>query len=443
MADVKDDIEKYRKGEFTPAQMHALEKKALSDPFLADALEGVESISPQDFSIDLFEISQRLASKREKVVWFTPFRIAAGLVLLISSFFLIYNFNQPDEQLALQKENASSPNKSSLLDSISKKDQPKFLSLDQPKEEPKTDLKAETGPTPNKADGSGEAKPTAGLSTSSQTAPTVVDEQAKADEIVSAELSEITSGEKTFEREKIAAAEPVQQELKKEAMDKDIVSRAKAKKSAVADDVHPQKMIRGQVTSSEDGLPLPGVNVTVKGTTIGAVTDMQGNYSIPVENGTQQLVFSFIGLQTSEVSPANKSTLDMKLLEDVSQLSEVVVTGQGFKSGRDENETAVIKLAEPFGGRKAYDKYLENNLRYPQQALESKVKGKVTIDFTIGTDGILRDFNILKSLGYGCDDEVIRLVKEGPKWYPSTEDNVAIESTVRVRMKFDPEKARK
>jgi TonB family protein len=120
-----------------------------------------------------------------------------------------------------------------------------------------------------------------------------------------------------------------------------------------------------------------------------------------------------------------------------------VVTGQGLKSDRDESETSVIKLAEPFGGKKAYDKYLENNLRYPHQALENKVKGKVTINFMVGTDGTLRDFSVMKSLGYGCDDEVIRLVKDGPKWYPSTEDNVAIESTVRVKMKFNPEKVKK
>ena len=82
-------------------------------------------------------------------------------------------------------------------------------------------------------------------------------------------------------------------------------------------------------------------------------------------------------------------------------------------------------------------------MRYPQQALQSKVKGKVTIEFTVASDGTLHDFSVMKSLGYGCDEEVTRLVKEGPKWSPSTEDNVAIESNVKVKMKFDPEKAKK
>ena len=445
MTDFRHDIEKYRKGELTSAEMHALEKKALSDPFLADALEGAESISPQDFEFDMSEIDQKITSKSNKTVWVTPLRIAAGLVLLMGSFFLIYNFKQPNEQLASKE--IPIPTTPRVGDSTSKQDERELLSLNQPKEEVKTekevDPKIETGPVFAKAEGSGEAKPTAGISTSTQTAPIIADESTKADQVASAELSKIAlDEEKPEEREKISAA-PVQQELRKVAVDKDMVSRLKAKKNAAADDQPTQRrVVKGQVTSAEDGLPLPGVNVSVKGTTTGTVTNMQGNYSISVES-EQQLVFSFIGLHTSEVSLSGMATVDVKLLEDVSQLSEVVVTGQDLKSDQDEGETPVIKLAEPFGGRKAYDQYLENNLRYPQQALESKVKGNVTINFIVGTDGTLRDFNVMRSLGYGCDDEVVRLVKEGPKWSPTLEDNVAIESKVRIKMKFDAKNDRK
>jgi hypothetical protein len=50
----------------------------------------------------------------------------------------------------------------------------------------------------------------------------------------------------------------------------------------------------------------------------------------------------------------------------------------------------------------------------------------------------LDEFSVLKGLGYGCDEEVIRLVKDGPKWSPTTEDDVPVESEVRVRVKFNP-----
>ncbi|HNT51430.1 MAG TPA: energy transducer TonB, partial [Cyclobacteriaceae bacterium] len=72
------------------------------------------------------------------------------------------------------------------------------------------------------------------------------------------------------------------------------------------------------------------------------------------------------------------------------------------------------------------------------QALENNVKGRVTVSFTVHTDGAVNEFNVLKGLGFGCDEEVVRLVKDGPKWSPTTQDGEPVESEVRVRVKFAP-----
>ncbi len=83
--------------------------------------------------------------------------------------------------------------------------------------------------------------------------------------------------------------------------------------------------VSGKITSSEDGSPLPGVNVVVKGTTVGTVSDVGGSYSLTAPaNGT--LVFTFIGLATQEVPISNRSTVDVAMAQDVQQLTEVVVT---------------------------------------------------------------------------------------------------------------------
>ncbi len=432
MSEFKNDIEKYRKGELTAAEMHKLEKRALNDPFLADALEGVESISSQDFSKDLFEIEAILLSKGGKAPWFTPMRIAAGVILIVGSVVLLYRTSEPDEQLALQKEEVKPL---SSVDSIVTNDEPRLLSLGQPKEE-LTERLAESKPelatSVAKTDVSVETKPAAGLSASSQTSEIAPIEPIKADQ----------DQEKLDESEKLASA-TVQQELKREASDEDVVSRSKTKKSADTKLLTKKRIVKGLVTSSGDGLPLPGVRVSVEGTTSETVTDLQGNYSIPIENEKQQLSFSFNGLPTSQFSLTDRSTLDTKLPEDGSQQSEVVVTGQSLKSVWNETLTPVLKLAEPVGGRIAYKKHLENNQRLPTQALENKVKGDVIINFVLAIDGSFRDFSVIGSLGYGCDDELIRLVKQGPKWYPSTENNAPIESNVTVRLKFDPEKVKK
>jgi TonB-linked SusC/RagA family outer membrane protein len=90
-----------------------------------------------------------------------------------------------------------------------------------------------------------------------------------------------------------------------------------------------ERQVSGKVTSSEDGTSLPGVNVVLKGTTNGTVTDSNGSFRLTVPGAGGTIVFSFIGLQTQEVLLGERSTLDVALALDVQQLSEVVVTGTG------------------------------------------------------------------------------------------------------------------
>ena len=89
------------------------------------------------------------------------------------------------------------------------------------------------------------------------------------------------------------------------------------------------RTITGTVTG-EDGIPLPGVNVLVKGTARGVQTDFDGNYAIEATKG-DVLTFSFIGLKTAEYSIGDSTVIDVVLAGDAAQLEEVVVTAQGIK----------------------------------------------------------------------------------------------------------------
>jgi TonB-dependent starch-binding outer membrane protein SusC len=95
------------------------------------------------------------------------------------------------------------------------------------------------------------------------------------------------------------------------------------------------RTVSGKVTSVDDGSPLPGVNVVLKGTTIGAVTDVNGTYNLSVSNAGGTLVFTFIGLKSQEVEIGNRAVIDVSLASDVSQLQEVVITGYGLEQKRD------------------------------------------------------------------------------------------------------------
>lgn len=86
--------------------------------------------------------------------------------------------------------------------------------------------------------------------------------------------------------------------------------------------------VKGTVTSGDDGLPIPGASVAVKGTTLGTITDVDGNFSLSVPANAKILQISFVGMKTQEV--AVKPVITVVLQSDVAFLDEVVVTAQGL-----------------------------------------------------------------------------------------------------------------
>jgi TonB-linked SusC/RagA family outer membrane protein len=88
-----------------------------------------------------------------------------------------------------------------------------------------------------------------------------------------------------------------------------------------------ERTVSGKVTSGEDGTIMPGVNVVLKGTTIGTVTDAEGNYKLNVPASGGILIFSFIGAKTTETEIGSRNVVDLVLQSDATELSELVVTG--------------------------------------------------------------------------------------------------------------------
>jgi len=82
----------------------------------------------------------------------------------------------------------------------------------------------------------------------------------------------------------------------------------------------------------------------------------------------------------------------------------------------------VHKAAEYPGGIISFQNYLKNNLIYPEAAIKNNAEGTVQIEFTVERDGSLADFKILRGIGYGCDQEVINLLKYSTKWRPAIDN---------------------
>lgn len=89
------------------------------------------------------------------------------------------------------------------------------------------------------------------------------------------------------------------------------------------------RMISGIVTAQEDGSPIPGANVTVKGTTIGAITGADGKYQLTVPTSATTLIFSFIGMTDQELLIEGRTTIDVSLSTELVSMEEVVVVAYG------------------------------------------------------------------------------------------------------------------
>ncbi|MBX2946944.1 MAG: SusC/RagA family TonB-linked outer membrane protein [Cyclobacteriaceae bacterium] len=146
-----------------------------------------------------------------------------------------------------------------------------------------------------------------------------------------------------------------------------------------------ERTVSGRVTSTEDGSPLPGVNVVLKGSTVGTATDADGRYTLSVPASGGSLVFSFIGLQTQEIPIGGRSVVDVSLALDATQLSEVVITGQGIAREKRALGYAVAGVeSEAISARPVQD---------VGRILMGKIPG-VTINPTGGTSGTGSQINI-------------------------------------------------
>lgn len=143
-----------------------------------------------------------------------------------------------------------------------------------------------------------------------------------------------------------------------------------------------QMTVSGTVTDSNG--PVPGVNVVVQGTSSGAQTDFDGNYSISDVANDATLVFSYIGYATQEVAVNGQSTVDVTLAEDAQALAEVVVIGYGTTTVKDATGSVTAVTAEDFN---------QGVITSPEQLIQGKTAG-VQISQSNGEPGAGIDIRI-------------------------------------------------
>ena len=374
---LSDYIQGLRKGK----EAHRLEKGSMKDPFLADAIDGynqVEGNHEQRIEQLRIQISARSTKKRNTyaIIW----SVAACLVIGfgISSYFLFLKETpEPVIPIIPQKEIALVPTKTKT-DSTP-------ISPVSTKQADKKDIIAKSRTTISKP-------PSAPITTMP--------------------MEEETSGQ-------MVAATDEEVIMTTGASDPESVKKMRIAKMAV---IPTNDIIKGKVTDQK-GEPLIGASVMYKGTNIGTVTDVNGEFSLLKKAENKQLTAQYIGYDPVEVPVDTSRTMLIAMNEDQKGLSEVVVVGHGVNKKANKDNTP-----QPVDGKRKYLKYLKKNLVRPTDETCAQVKGKVVLTFLVNRDGRPFHIKVKKSLCESSDKEAIRLVQEGPDW---TYGNKQAEVTVK------------
>lgn len=124
-------------------------------------------------------------------------------------------------------------------------------------------------------------------------------------------------------------------------------------------------------------------------------------------------------------------------------------TGTAAAGTTDSGRAAPSAPAQPFryaevmpqfaGGPEALQKFMQKNLRYPAQALSNSIAGKVYVSFVVNTDGSITNIEVTKGLGFGTDEEAVRVIRKMPAWTPGRQNShpVPVRYTMPITFRYE------
>jgi len=430
-------LEKYLNGELSAPEMHAVERAALEDPFLADALEGMalhrQLPGQKTFREDLGELQERLDKKAARPVRrLMSWKAAASIILLLglgmTAYYSLSSKNR--EQAALAKSVASQHTvpaailadtfKTSNLTKAAR-DSITMRSISSPypsNTRPKTTIVIQ---------------PQAGIRT--EPAPTVSNNPRPVQVQASPESWRGDATAKKDDRAVFKKREMPASVYKEfdagqvqsfTSFDSTLLKKSKALSAAASDarGIPNQLVFSGKVTNQYNQA-LAGASLFMNGhNVLATVTDKNGNFSVrlPKSDSTHRLTVAYTGYEevSMALNPTNRTGNLIHLQPQAANLNEVVVSGFGAKRKEvlrrniDTPPKEASLVALPAEGWPAYNSYLES--RKKTAGLDSTLAGVETISFIVNKIGALSSFKVDRSISPAHDSAAIRMIQLGPSW---------------------------
>jgi hypothetical protein len=390
------DIERYHAGQLSAAEMHALEKAAMEDPFLADALEGyAHTANP---AADLQALHERLEQKTRRVKTI-PFLLrnrnwmsAAAILLVVAGtgWITLRLLSSNNETIALDRTQPKQENREAVVQSPVVRNDSTIIKIDTG-----SDVKA-----PGQADAVSMTE-----SSKIQTRKSI-----------SAKNSQNTN--ENEDRQFLAASEE----------ERPVITSEPAAEMAIPETANNNLQKRSNTGNVQPGLATGNNrNIAQGGNPAANAANSENSYALRRRQADNQMQRE-APYAKRDASPVQNQNLaasdtirnfDVVLKEEKLSADEVVVIGYGKKkdaAASNKYPHVVVDTLEPAEGYIQLDEYVAANLKMPEELKEKTSKGEVKLAFEVNREGQPINITVVKSLCKTCDEEAIRILREGPRW---------------------------
>lgn len=434
-----EDIKRYLEGNMSSNEMHAMEKAALDDPLLADAIEGYAGAPKEDWSSVLAELKNKVAVNEEttpvidikrsgSIKWW---KAAAAVLLIGITGTITYLMNSQKEQANVAKTE-STPTLDSSVAAIIKAD-----SIDEKTVAIQEAPKKETGYLSNETQADRRSE-----TISEQQGNSVKD---KDDFVYKPDFkttdqkkqNQVTYFNKTADAEEkeetVQNAAPVApstsnnsnnllenyaaEQNKAASTERSGVGYDRQKESAGF--IKQQYQLKGNVVN-QNGEPVSFASLKINSPRSQFLTtDAKGNFSFAAADSTLNVEIASAGYTPGNFKLKANTNNGIVLQPSNAALSEVVISSNIPKDKLAKKRVTTVddeleETAEPSGGWDSYNNYLDNNVHLPDN--NQNIHGTVEALVKVNRKGQIDEVKITQSLNSECDKEAVRLIKSGPGW---------------------------
>ena len=424
-----ETIKAYLEGTLSHAQTHEFEKAMLNDTVLCDMVEGYE-IS-RDKNVDFQKVNTSLSARLQSRVgeeqqeiyplWKrVPLYVRAASMLLflgIGVYFLTKNNEVESTEKLASVQPSESKNQPQLAPPIVAENE---VIAQENSAISKQKMKAEMDKIQSDRVITYEQKKIDEASRGGAKMDTIISmgdadiETEKKSEVIDKEV--VTKSKSVQKPQSTAAYETQSSQASAPApvmKNEEGYAKSKAQSSNRNADRIESRTSNIVIMNEDSNKPVPNVTIMSEDKTLGK-TDEKGRFNLENARLGSKINLIAPNFENTEII-VSKTDPDLFYIRPKSELIFI-----DLKRNKTWKYNPAEHPAQPSVSPDEYLEYLKINLKKPKQAIENQISGTVEVEFKVNKKGELSDFKVIKSLGYGCDEEAIRLIREGPKWLPKT-----------------------